>query len=89
MVVNKVTWPHEVVYSMESKPATYEDLSIPLFIKLYMIVTKEEKGPIKDKLATHLEELTADSELCGWQKVRAYSVWLNQIEQGWDTWLQD
>ena len=26
---NKVTWPHEVVYTLVGKPATYEDISIP------------------------------------------------------------
>ena len=44
---------------------------------------KGEESATKDKMATHLDELMQDSELYGWQKVRAFhSVWLNQIEQG-------
>ena len=88
MMVNKVTWLHEGVYSTGGKPAAYEDLFIPLFIKGYLIIMKREEGAIKDKMATHLEELMEDSELygCQKQKVRAfYSVWLNQIEQVWKT----
>ena len=90
MVVKRVTWPHEVVYSAAGKPAAYEDLSIPLFIKGYRIVMKGEEGAIKDKMATHLEELMADTELYGWQRVRAYHrVWLKQREQGWATWQDE
>ena len=60
-----------------------EDLSIPLFVKGYLIIMKGEGVAIKDNMATHLEELMTDSELYSWQRVTAYhSVWLNQIEQG-------
>ena len=38
MVLNKVTWPHEVVYTSAGKPATYQHISIPLFIHGYLIV---------------------------------------------------
>ena len=82
MVENKVTWPHQVMHFMESKPAAYEDLSISLFIKGYLIVMKWEEGAVKDKMAANLEELMADLDLYGWQNVRAYhSVWPSQ------TWL--
>ena len=55
----------------------------PMFVKGYVIVMKTEEGAIKDKMATHLEELIADSELYGWERVRAYHrVLLNQLEQG-------
>ena len=37
MVVNKVTWPHKVVYSLAGKPASYQDISIPQFVLGYMI----------------------------------------------------
>ena len=45
---------------------------------------KGEERDIKDKMATHLEELMAeDPEMYGLEKVRTYhSVWLNEIEQG-------
>ena len=60
MVVNKITWPHKVVYSLKVKPTAYEDLSIPLFVKGYLIIMKREEVAIKDKMATHLEELMVD-----------------------------
>ena len=89
MVVKKVTWPQEVVYSNQGKPAVYEELSF-LFVKGYRITMKGEEGATKDKMAMHLEELMQDSELHGWIKVRAYhSIWLNQIEQGKASWLED
>ena len=66
MVVNKVTWPHNVVYSTDGKPAVYLDLPIPLFVKAYLIIMKGEEGATKDKMATHLEELMVDLELYGW-----------------------
>ena len=71
MVVKRVTWPHEVVYSAVGKPAACEDLSIRMFIKGYLIVLKGVEGAIKDKMATHLEESVADPELCGCERVRA------------------
>ena len=37
-VLNKVTWPYEVVYTSAGKPATYQDISIPLFVHGYLIV---------------------------------------------------
>ena len=64
MVVNKVTWLHEVVYSTEGKPATYKDLSIPLFVKGYNDCDGRGGGCHKDKMATHLEELMADTQNC-------------------------
>ena len=48
MVVKRVTWLNEVVYSVAEKPAVYEDLSISLFIKGYLSVMKGEEGAIKD-----------------------------------------
>ena len=60
MVVNKVIWLHEVVYSMEGKQAAYEELYLPLFIKGYLIITAGKEGATTDKMATHLEDLMAD-----------------------------
>ena len=51
MVLHKVTWPHEVVYTSEGKPATYQDLSIPrsipLFIQGYLIIIDTKEGLVK------------------------------------------
>ena len=49
----------------------------------YLLVIKSEVGAIKEKMATHLEELMSDAELYSWERVRAHHrVWLNQLEQG-------
>ena len=61
VVLNKVTWPHEVVYTSVNKPATYEDISIPLFVQGYIITMEGEEGPIRQKMATHLKELMSDA----------------------------
>ena len=75
---------------MEGTPTAYEDLSIPLFVKGYLIVVKGEEGVIKDKMATYLEQLKVDSELYGWEKFRTYnSVWMNNIDQGWAKWQEE
>ena len=35
-VLNKVTWPHEIVYTTVGKPATYEDISVsPLCARIH------------------------------------------------------
>ena len=31
-VVRNITWLHEVVYTLEDKPAAYQDISVPLFV---------------------------------------------------------
>ena len=65
------------------KPAAYEELLIPLFVQSYLIVMRGEKEGVRAKMASHLEDLMGDSELYGWERVRAYhGVWLNQVEQG-------
>ena len=44
MVIHKVNWLHEVVYTSEGKPASYQDLSIPLFIQHFLIIMESEDG---------------------------------------------
>ena len=90
MVLNKVTWPHEVVYTSVGKPATYEDISIPFFVQGYIITMEREEGPIGEKMATHLKELMSDAELYGNCMARAFhGIWLNQLEQGRCTWIDN
>ena len=41
-------------------------------------------------MAEHLKDLMADAEMYGWEKTCAFhGVWMNQIEQGQCTWLDD
>ena len=77
-VIHKVTWPHEVVY-----PASYQELTILLFIHGYLITMEFEEGPVKKLMPTHLQDLMSYTQWCGWDNVRTFhGVWLNQIEQG-------
>ena len=65
IVLNKVTWPHEVVNISIAKPATYGDMSIPLFVQGYLITMEGEESPSMQKMAIHLNELMSDAELYG------------------------
>ena len=82
-VLNKMTWPYEVVYTSAGKPATYQDISIPLLIQGYLITMDSEEGPVRQKMTTNLKELMSDVELYGWDRVTNFHVvWLSQLEQG-------
>ena len=53
---------------------------------LYDIIKGEEEA-IKERMATHLEDLMSDAELYGWEQTRVlHGVWLNQLELGRTTW---
>ena len=82
MVVNRITWLDEVVYTSVGKLASYEELSIPLFVQVYLIIVmKSEKETVRAKMASHLEDLMGDVERYGWERFRAYrGVWLKQLE---------
>ena len=82
MVVRKVTWPHDVVYTTAGKPAAYQNISIHLFIQGYMIIIEGEEWVIRERVASHLLELMSDAKLCGWDCTRPFlGIWLNQLEQ--------
>ena len=65
-VFNKVTWPHEVIYTSSGKLATYQDLSIPIFVQRYLTVMDSEDGPIRQKMVSHLKDLMLDAQLYEW-----------------------
>ena len=53
----------------------------------YLVVMEGEKATVRAQMASYLKDLMSDSELYGWDKVRAYhAVWLNQLEQGQVSW---
>ena len=65
---------------MAGEPATYQDISIPLFVKGYLIVMDTEVGLIRQKMVIHLKDLMADTRLYGWDRARTFhGVWLNQL----------
>ena len=61
-VLHKVTWPNEVVYTSEGKPASFQDLSIPLFVQGYLIIMESEEGLIKQLMTNHLQDLMSDAQ---------------------------
>ena len=40
MVVNHITWPHEVMYSSAGKPAAYEGFIVSAFVRGYLIIVQ-------------------------------------------------
>ena len=78
-VIHKVTWPHEVVYTSEGKPASYQELTIPLFVQGFLIVMEIEEGPVKQLMSTHLQDLMSDAQWYGWDKVRTFQ-WSGSIK---------
>ena len=78
-----MTWPHEVVYTFERKPASFQDVFIPVFVQGHLISMESEEGLVKQLMATHLQDLMSGAQWYGWEKVRTFHVvWLSQIEQG-------
>lgn len=59
-MVRKVTWPHEVVYFLAGKPAAYQDMSVPLFVKGYLITMDSQDTSIKHKMSEHLKDLMSE-----------------------------
>ena len=52
-------------YTAVDQPAMYDNISIPLFIGGYMLVTKAEKPTIRRFMTHHLVERMGDAELYG------------------------
>ena len=83
----KVLWPHELVFTPDGEPTTYESLSAMAFINGYLSIMSLQKDSLRDKMAVHLQEMMADGENFGWPIVRVYhTVWLQHLEQGRATW---
>ena len=62
MVLHKITWPHELVYTTEGQPIAYDNLSVVLFVSGYLAVIEKEMDFIKPLMAQHLQELVTDTE---------------------------
>ena len=66
IVLNKITWPREVLYTSESKPASYQYISVPQFVYGYLIVMDSEMAAIKVKMAAYLKDLMSDAHGILW-----------------------
>ena len=81
--IEKVLWPHELVFTHEGQTAAYESLSAMSFINGYLCTMSFEKDSLRDKMAVHLHEMMKNGETFGWPMVRAYhAVWLQHLAHG-------
>ena len=85
--IKKVLWHHELVFTPEGQPATYESLSAMAFVNRYLTIMSLQKDSLRVKMAVHLQEMMEGGETFGWPMVRAYhTVCLQHLEQGRATW---
>ena len=82
-VLNKITCPHEVLYTSDGKPVSYQDITAPQFVYGYLIVMDSEVSDHKVKMAAYLKDLISDAQLYCWDRIQAFhGFWLNQLQQG-------
>ena len=87
IVLEKVTWPHKVMFTPKGRPAVYGELAIMAFVREYLIVMDSQPQDIKAVMESHLQDLIEDGEAYGWPVVRDFhSTWLQHIEMGRVTW---
>ena len=62
---------------------SYMDLSVSAFVRAYLIVLKSEQdSQVKEHIVLHLVDLMQDTDVYGWEKVRAFHAsWMSQMEQ--------
>ena len=70
-MVNDVTWPHEVIFTSEGKPAIYE-LSSMSFVQGYLTVMDTQRQDLKKHMSSHLQDLMEDAEAYRWLVARAF-----------------
>ena len=77
MVVRKITWQYEVVYTVGGQPTMYEQLSMPLFVTVYLAVVYTVKSGFKEAMLKHLQKLMANATTYRWELVYSnHIVWL-------------
>ena len=69
MVVHKVTWLHEIAFTIAGQPAIYHELSIALFGSGYLAVMDLERLSLRPLMASQLQKPIANAELYGWKPV--------------------
>ena len=67
--VKKVLWPHELVFTPDCQPATYESLSCMAFVNGYISIMDLQTVTIRNKMTIHLQEIMEDGEIFGWSVV--------------------
>ena len=51
-----------VVYTSEGNRASYQELTIPLFVQGFLIIMELEEGPFKKLMSTPLQDLMSDAQ---------------------------
>ena len=76
MVMHKVQWLHELVYTIAGQSDIYDELSIVLFVDgcMYLAAMELEKQSHGPLMAHHLQELMADAEFYGREPVLSYKL---------------
>ena len=83
VVVKRVQWSHEMVFTNQGQPPVYGELSMALFTNGYLSVLAAEMDINKAHMCCHLQELMEDAEVNGWKVVRDYhAALLRLMEQG-------
>ena len=57
-VITDITWPHEVIFTSDGKPAVYDELSAMVFVKGDLTV--KDSQDIKNHMNSHLQDLMED-----------------------------
>ena len=63
LVVHRVLWPHELVYTAEGQPTVYDTISVALFVNGYMQAMEAEKPAVRPLMGAHRVELMDDAEM--------------------------
>ena len=64
-VLQKITWPHKVVYTSAGKSTSYQDMIVPQFVYRYLLVMDSEEANIRVQMASHQKALMSDAQLYG------------------------
>ena len=70
--VKQVIWPHQLVFTPDGQPATYQSLFYMAFVNEYLSIMAQQTNIIRNEMVTHLQELMGDGEIFGWPVVQAY-----------------
>ena len=69
IVVKRITWPYEHVYTSCGEPAVYGHLSMLLFMSGYVAVLDTVKSGVKQAMLKLVGELMADASTYRWEPV--------------------
>ena len=81
--IQKVLWPHELIFTPEGQPTAFESLSIMDFVNGFLTIMPLQTDAHRIKMSAHPQEMMKDCDTFRWPMVRAYhAVWLQHLEQG-------